>query len=337
MEKRHQVFVSSTYRNLELERQSVIQALLELDCIPAGMELFPASDDDQWTLIKRVIDDCDYYIVIIAGRYGSNGPDGIGYTEKEYDYAVQIGKPIIAFFHESPESIPLDKSEKEPLLRDKLAAFTEKAKRKVAKLWKNAEDLSGKVSRSLVQLKKTHPAEGWVKARYASSPEETLRLRSQIDELTARLNSLTTVAPEGTETLSQGADVVTIEYREHHQVYDDDILNRTLLTNWDEVFGLIGPLMFEEADEIRMMSAIGEHITFRQAPADSYTVCLPTASFQLLKVQFVALGLITLSDRKRGVHDKGTYWKLTPYGVNYVMKLMAQKRPESQSNSGGCG
>ena len=37
--------------------------------------------------------------------------------------------------------------------------------------------------------------------------------------------------------------------------------------------------------------------------------------------------MVKASDRKRGVHDKGTYWKLTPYGVNYVMKLMAQKRP----------
>ena len=53
MEKKYQVFVSSTYDDLRPERQEVIQALLELDCIPAGMELFPAADDDQWTLIER--------------------------------------------------------------------------------------------------------------------------------------------------------------------------------------------------------------------------------------------------------------------------------------------
>ena len=75
MEKRYQVFVSSTYTDLLEARQEVMQALLESDCIPAGMELFPAADDDQWTLIKRVIDDCDYCIVIIAGRYGSIGPE----------------------------------------------------------------------------------------------------------------------------------------------------------------------------------------------------------------------------------------------------------------------
>ena len=62
--KKYQVFVSSTYEDLKEERKEVMQALLELDCIPSGMELFPAADDDQWTLIKRVINECDYYIVI---------------------------------------------------------------------------------------------------------------------------------------------------------------------------------------------------------------------------------------------------------------------------------
>ena len=88
MEKRYQVFVSSTYADLQDERQRVIQALMEMDCIPAGMELFPAADEEQWEFIKRVIDDCDYYLLIIGGRYGSTTADGVSYTEREYDYAV---------------------------------------------------------------------------------------------------------------------------------------------------------------------------------------------------------------------------------------------------------
>lgn len=55
--------ISSTYEDLQDERKEVMQALLELDCIPAGMELFPASNDDQWTLIKRVIDALDELLV----------------------------------------------------------------------------------------------------------------------------------------------------------------------------------------------------------------------------------------------------------------------------------
>jgi hypothetical protein len=111
MDKRYQVFVSSTFQDLQDERQEVMQALLELNCIPSGMELFPAANEDQWTLIKSVIDDCDYYLVIIGGRYGSIGPEGLSYTEMEYRYALEHGKPIIAFIHRDPGTLAANRSE----------------------------------------------------------------------------------------------------------------------------------------------------------------------------------------------------------------------------------
>ena len=76
MDKRYQVFVSSTYADLKEERRSVIQALMDMDCIPAGMELFPAADEEQFQFIKKIIDDCDYYVLIIGGRYGSTTAEG---------------------------------------------------------------------------------------------------------------------------------------------------------------------------------------------------------------------------------------------------------------------
>ena len=85
MDRRFQVFVSSTYTDLVDERREVIQALLEMECLPAGMELFPASNDEAWTLIQQVIDDSDYSEVIVGGRYGSLTAEGLSYTEMEYD------------------------------------------------------------------------------------------------------------------------------------------------------------------------------------------------------------------------------------------------------------
>ena len=123
VDKRYQVFVSSTYDDLHAERQEVMQALLELDCMPAGMELFPAANDDQWTLIKRVIDDCDYYIVIIGGRYGSIGPSGLSYTQMEYEYAVAQDKPIIAFLHKEPGALPANRTEQSALGKKGLEGF----------------------------------------------------------------------------------------------------------------------------------------------------------------------------------------------------------------------
>lgn len=119
MDKRYQVFVSSTFEDLQEERKEVMQALLELDCIPAGMELFPASNDDQWTLIRRVIDDCDYYLLIIGGRYGSVNEKGISYTQMEFEYALESGKPIISFLPKHPENIPAGKCDNDPVMKEK--------------------------------------------------------------------------------------------------------------------------------------------------------------------------------------------------------------------------
>jgi len=95
----HTVFVSSTYEDLREERGEVQKALLKLDAFPVGMELFPSADEDTWDFIKSKILDSDYYLVIVAGRYGSEASDGMSFTEKEYDYAREVKKPVIAFVH----------------------------------------------------------------------------------------------------------------------------------------------------------------------------------------------------------------------------------------------
>jgi hypothetical protein len=124
MEKRYQIFLSSTYEDLPDERAEVMQALLELNCMPAGMELFPAANEDQWNWIKKVVDESDYYMVIIGGRYGTiSERTGISYTEMEYRYAVEVGKPIIGFLHEDPKQIPLGKCETNPDIVKKLENF----------------------------------------------------------------------------------------------------------------------------------------------------------------------------------------------------------------------
>jgi Domain of unknown function (DUF4062) len=90
------------------------------------MELFPAADEEQWAFIKKVIDDCDYYLLIIGGRYGSTTTEGISYTEKEYDYAIERGIKVIALLHEDPDEILVGKSDIDPVLRERLRVFREK-------------------------------------------------------------------------------------------------------------------------------------------------------------------------------------------------------------------
>ncbi|MGA9995249.1 MAG: DUF4062 domain-containing protein [Pyrinomonadaceae bacterium] len=173
MEKKYQVFVSSTYQDLIEERQHVIHALLELDCIPSGMELFPAADEDQWSLIKSVIDDCDYYLVIIGGRYGSTDSNGKSYTQLEYEYAISTGKPVIGFLHGRPKSLPLDKTEEMNEGRAKLEEFRSLVRKKLCKFWTTPDELRSMVAPSLIYLKKSRPARGWVRASLPTDKEST--------------------------------------------------------------------------------------------------------------------------------------------------------------------
>ncbi len=163
MEKRYQVFVSSTFQDLQIERQAVTRALMAMDCIPSGMELFPAADDDQFRFIKGIIDDCDYYLLILAGRYGSLAKDGVSYTEKEFDYALRRKKPIISFLHVNPQTLPFEKSESDPALRQSLELFRSKARKRLVQLWTTPDELASHVSVSVQKLIRMRPAEGWVR------------------------------------------------------------------------------------------------------------------------------------------------------------------------------
>ena len=177
-EKRYQVFVSSTYTDLKDERRAVMQTLMEMDCIPAGMELFPALDEDQFEFIKRVVEDCDYYIIILGGRYGSLSESGFSYTELEYDYAVSLGIKVIALVHEEPDLIPAKHVEATEELKQRLADFRQKVMSgRLVRFWKSTDQISGLVALSLSRTIKTYPATGWVRA---NNLEELSELKQQL-------------------------------------------------------------------------------------------------------------------------------------------------------------
>lgn len=97
MNKKFQIFISSTYTDLVKARSKTSEIILSMYQFPIGMEMFSAGNSDQWTLIKRTIDISDYYLLLIGHRYGSLTEEGISYTEKEYNYACEKGIPIMAF------------------------------------------------------------------------------------------------------------------------------------------------------------------------------------------------------------------------------------------------
>lgn len=189
-DKKYQVFVSSTFTDLEDERNKVLKSLLDLNCIPAGMEYFPATDEQQFEYIKRIIDESDYYVLILAGRYGSIHPKlGISFTELEYDYAVSTNKPIIALIHNNPGEIASHKTD--PENKDKLKAFSEKVVKngKMSRFWSNGYELAGILVTSLQYNFKTGNAKGWIRegeVPYVNLLEEIHHLQSELSQLRTR-------------------------------------------------------------------------------------------------------------------------------------------------------
>jgi hypothetical protein len=334
MEKRYQVFVSSTYEDLREERAEVIQALLELDCMPSGMELFPAGDDEQWTVIKRVIDDCDYYIVVIGGRYGSVGTDGKSYTQREYEYAVSKGKPVMAFLHENPGDIPQSKSEQDPARRQALEQFLDLAKKKICKFWNSPKELAGMFSRGLAKMKQERPAVGWVRADAVpdeGAAREMLRIRNENDELQRLLQQHRAEPPKGSEVFAQGNERISLTFT--YELGNQSV-REPYVTTWNELFALLGPLMIDGASERDLKKKLFEGFTNRKYDKQkliTYQGHIRDEDFQKIKIQFRALGLIAKDDRSRVARDSNTLWILTPYGDTLMTQVAAVRSSPSSA------
>ena len=322
MEKRYQVFVSSTYADLKNERSRVIQTLMEMDCIPSGMELFPASDEEQWEFIKRIIDDCDYYLLIIGGKYGKPGPDGLSYTEKEYDYAVEKGLKIIALLHENPDDLPKTKIESNLEFKQRLIQFREKvATGRLVKFWTKAEDLPGIVSLSVSKTIKTFPATGWVRASQVSNEEllsEINELRKENIALKIQIQKYEKENIPNTENLAKIEDSIKIKgkyYSYHQKSYPEWSVDIT----WKEIFSLISPFLLKLPNESYVQSIMGREIS----KIDSGSIY--DQDFQTIKIQLLSLKLIDVQYLKTVKGGMDWFWSLTPKGNKFMVELRSIK------------
>ena len=329
---RHQIFVSSTFTDLVEERAEVIQALWELDCIPTGMEAFVASNDSQWDVIKRVIDECDYYVLIIGGRYGSITEEGVSFTEKEYRYAKKIGLPVLAFVHADTEKIAAGKTEKDSALRLKLEAFREDVMNEhPVRTWSSPTELGGLVSRSLVREIKMNPRPGWIR-NDGSSP---VALLQQVSTLTAENTELKESLERAEilvnrDDLSSGADKYRIRGACSAKIPGQPVKGERweAIATWDDLFKDIGPLVLNEASEQEVEDAINRFHGWSHTPdgqtRSDYQI-IPEVLNEIL-IQFRALGLIDKGKRRRGISDKNRYWSITTQGEAHLLQLLAIRK-----------
>lgn len=190
MERKLQVFVSSTYTDLKDERQIAVEAILNEGHIPAGMELFKAGPTQE-EVIKEWIEQSDIYILILGGRYGSLNDKGISYTEWEYDLAVKMGKPMFAivlnkdYINQQVSNNKIRATDLE-INTEKYQAFIEKVTNNLVKFIEHSAEITIGISGSIreIEKKSMNDLVGWIPGRYL---EELERLQKENKELSNQL------------------------------------------------------------------------------------------------------------------------------------------------------
>lgn len=348
MDRRYQVFISSTFEDLVDERKAIMEGLLKIDCLPAGMELFPAADDDQWTLIKQVIDQCDYYLIVSARRYGSVDPEGISYTEREYDYATEAGIPVIGFLPRNPGEIIGDKIENGEGVAEKLANFQQKIKSRMVDFYASPAELQANVIIGVTKLQRSKPRPGWVRGDQAMTEEkrtEMAEMRARIAELEAheaKSEANLNLKP-GTEINAKYAhgDEMTIINFSYFGWSNGKRVSRNgqYEWEWDDVMFTIGPALIEEATEHKMINLIQEQLVLevhndeQVEDLSEIITRLNESTWSNILVQLRALKAITPGTKKRAASNHNKYWQLTPAGDQWVTELRAQPHEDAEPQS----
>jgi hypothetical protein len=329
MEKHYHVLVSSTFEDLIDERLEVKEALLELDCIPCGMEYLPSANEGQWTFTKSLIDRCDYHIVIIAGCYGSEDQDGKSYTQKIYEYALSRGIPAIGFIYHDRNSLPEDKKEKDENKVQKLEEFKSFVRSQLSKDWSNAYELGAVVSRSLTQLIRNKPRTGWVRAdkvRSGEMLEEIYNLRKERQELQTQISRMESIAEVNIDSKNIAFKENTLISGTHKMEVGQPSRAWSVKTSWKDIFKLMSPYLLQWYDEDSLQNQIALVLLKATGYGDPYEAKLDEDVLQSIKVQFLTLGLIQVTPLNTIGCKAGLCWSLTPKGKHIMLTIRSVKK-----------
>lgn len=326
-DKKYQVFISSTYEDLKEERKAVEETIIRSGDFPVGMEAFPAADEEQFDFIKTVIAQCDYYVLIIAGRYGSLAPDGKSYTEKEYDYAVEIGVPVLVMLREEREKLPAHHSELDGSKREKLDAFIHSASTgRVRKSWISLDGLKLAVREALDHAKVTKTRPGWVRGDQPTSSETLGKLVAMQEEV-SRLRELLAEAtpaeflPENIAGLDTQIDFKgSRSYTPRGNSRTSTRASFLIETSFGEVFELLAPHLLEPKIDGLVGSIISKALWRRHHDETGTTFSMQDEQFQTLKIQFIALNLVSVERLPLKDGRAALFWTLTPFGKQEMIR-----------------
>jgi len=327
VQRKLQVFVSSTFTDLKDERQAAVEAILLANHIPAGMELFTAGDTSQLEVIKRWIKESDAYLLILGGRYGSIEPtSGRSYTEVEYDFAVENGLPHFALVLDdnavaSKRELGLITAADDAMRDGALAEFRRKVLSKSSAIVNDAKDLKLQVLASLREIEQRPGLGGWTKASEAADIKpllgELAALRADNSELRAALSAAPTPPP--IQPALDEAVTLRVEAKsDRHGWY----ASREATTTWRELFKVVGIKLLAARNDQTLQCEIGNFLCSGTSEYVS-SIRVRGDDWETVKAQFLHLGLITIEYANTIGGGAALFWSLTPTGRQLALILRA--------------
>ncbi|HEX7891267.1 MAG TPA: DUF4062 domain-containing protein [Ramlibacter sp.] len=329
--KKLQIFVSSTFRDLKEERQAAVSGILLASHIPAGMELFTAGDEAQLEVIKRWIRDSDVYMLILGARYGSiEQKRGISYTEFEYDYATELGKPSFALVmsHDSyKDRFQAADAEESDEARAAHAKFREKVLSRISSQFENVDQLKLGIVTSLRDIEERPNLTGWVRSDAVPEVQplldELAKVQAERDALHEELASRPAPVSLHSGRRLAGIDDsvrVTVRYK-----WKWDAAPTTLAADvtWRYLFGIIAPHLLELPNDERVNIVVAERLYCDQKGSEPYEAKVTVDDWGTLKMQFQALGLVELKYQKSLKGSMHLFWYATDAGTRLGAALRA--------------
>jgi hypothetical protein len=208
------VFVSSTWLDLQPEREAVERALQRLrETKFVGMKYFGSRDENTRQTSLDEVDRCQVYIGIFGGRYGS------GITEAEYHRARELGLYCLIYFKDEDAIAPEWKERDPPEGAARLVTLKGKLRQAhIVSIFTTPDDLAAKVTADLHRwLFDEYLAPRLEQATRGEFPrEEAQALLAAVRDLSALRQDLLAQLRERSYVIASSVTQVAGDYHEHH-------------------------------------------------------------------------------------------------------------------------
>ena len=189
MSKKYLVYISSTLDDLKAERRELMRVVSELGAIPIIMDAFDIGREEDRRLIHKAIEECDYFISLIAYK-GGDAVEKSFALELEYSYALKARVPVLALIIGEKARWKDSKKEKNAAVKKAVEDFKKKLQAHTHDTWTTVADFRQKALSLLSREMNLNPRRGWVPANEAVAPavanelcrllRENETLRSQV-------------------------------------------------------------------------------------------------------------------------------------------------------------